>query len=275
MRLSRSLFTLRESVALIAVCAVVLALLITPGALLAMAIGIVLPGFVIDRVRGRTGIIGGMMSSSVLSVGLGIVYAYVPGQSSFGDIVEACPTLYLLFVGSLIWGGIASTTLYWVMNASRDRGQRGFATGRRIQFTLRQLMWVIVVCAVVFASLSTPAAVLVVAFAIVLPGFIIDRFRGGAGIIGGMMSAAFSLVCLGIAVYTYYSLYLDPATLNYLGPPPLTLLPLGTAGLVWGALASTLLDVFIIVAVSYSHEKPLTDDWYSPIIPDAEEKTDP
>src|SRR5439155_370303 len=108
-------------------------------------------------------------------------------------------------------------------------------------------MVLIVVCAVILTLLLTPGAPLAVAIGVVLPGFVIDRAKGRTGIVGGIMCASFVLVGGGIAVYTCYYLYPAPAMLAYLGPPPLTLFLLGTIGLVWGALASTILEVIIII----------------------------
>jgi hypothetical protein len=253
--------TLPHAVSLIIVCAVAVSLLFTPGAPLVVAIAIVIPGFLIHRVMGRTGIIGGTMSSSILAVILGVLHVYSSANGSFGDVLAAFPALYFIFVISLMWGGVASMTLYWVIKACRERRSRSPAMGNsRIQFTLGQLMGLIVVCAIVFAALSTPFAMFVAAIGIVAPGFIIDRFRGGAGIVGGMISASIVLVGLGIAGYTYYYLNPDPEILAYLGPPPLTLFMLGTAGVAWGALAGTVMDVIILIKQSYQIENPIIDE---------------
>jgi hypothetical protein len=246
---------------LIIVGVLALALLCTPGAPLVVAILIVIPGFLLDRSRGGTGIVGGTISSPILAVILGIAYAYVSSEGSFSDFLTAGPAFYLIFVSSLLWGGIASTTLYWVIKSIRDR--RSSTPERRhsrTQFTLGQLMGLILTCALVFAALSTPFAIFVLAIGIVVPGFLIDRFRGGAGIVGGMISAAMALVGLGIAVYAYEYFDPDPAMLDYLGPPILTLFMIGTAGAVWGALAGTLIDVMILIKKSYETQNPMVED---------------
>ncbi len=266
MALSRFPLTLRQSVWLIVVCAVVVALLWTPGAPFVVAIAIVLPGFLIDRLRGRTGIIGGVTSSAILGVVLGINQMESSGQGPFSDFVSAGPAIYFIFVVSLIWGSLVSMTLYWVIKACCEQVQKTSASRHaKMQFTLGQLMGVIAVCAVVFAALLTPFALFVVAIGIVAPGFLIDRFRGGAGILGAMISASVVLVILGIACYAYYYLHPDPVLLDYLGPPALTLFMLGTAGVVWGAMVGTILDVALLTARSYSNAEPLTDD-ESPLI---------
>jgi hypothetical protein len=234
---------------------------------LVLATVIVIPGFVIDRAGGGTGIIGGTISSSILAVSLGIAYVYFSGKGSFDDFLAACPAFYLLSVISLIWGGVLSMTIYWVM---KTRGERRLPSPAmrhsRIQFTLGQLMGLILVCAVVFAALSTPFAIFVVAIGIVVPGFIIDRFRGGAGIVGGMISASIVLVGLGLAAYTFFYFNPDPVILAYLGPPILTLPILGIAGAVWGALTGTLIDVSLHIKKSYKTGNPLIDESSSLIV---------
>jgi hypothetical protein len=62
----------------------------------------------------------------------------------------------------------------------------------------------IAVCAVAFALLRTPFGFIVVAFGFVIPGFIIERARGGDGVVGGALSASLfagGLVVAGSAVY--------------------------------------------------------------------------
>ena len=243
---------------LILACALTVSLLFTPGAPLIVAILIVIPGFLIDRSRGGTGIIGGTISSSILAVSLGIAYVSFSGEGSFGDFLAACPALYFIFYISLMWGGVASMTLYWVIKTCGERRAKSPAMRHsRIQFTLGQLMGLILVCAIVFAALSTPFAIFVAAIGIVAPGFIIDRFRGGAGIVGGMVSAVIVLEALGMAAYTYGYFYPDRALLAYLGPPIPTLFLLGVAGAGWGALVGTVIDVVILVKNSYKKENPI------------------
>ena len=174
-------------------------------------------------------------------------------------VLLSLPAIYFLFVVSLMWGGIASLTLYWVIKTCRERRQRSpGGERRRIQFTLGQLMGLIVVCAVVFAALSTPFAIFVAALGIVVPGFLFDRFRGGSGIVGGMISSSASLAALGVAAYAYSYFTPDPAMLAYLGPPILTLPILGIAGAGWGALAGTSIDVIICTQKSYKTRTTMT-----------------
>jgi hypothetical protein len=74
----------------------------------------------------------------------------------------------------------------------------------RFGFTIRQLLALIAICAVVFALLRTPVGFLVIAVASVLPGFLIQRARGGEGILGGALSAALTaclLVCAAALLF--------------------------------------------------------------------------
>jgi hypothetical protein len=56
------------------------------------------------------------------------------------------------------------------------------------QFTLGELMGLVALFALSFAMLTTSMAPLGVGVLIVLPGFVLERARGGRGIIGGIIS---------------------------------------------------------------------------------------
>jgi hypothetical protein len=73
MSLRRFRFTLGLMVELIAVCAVLFALIRTPATPLILIIGAVVSGFIIDRIKGGTGIGGGALSGCPAFVSLGIV----------------------------------------------------------------------------------------------------------------------------------------------------------------------------------------------------------
>jgi uncharacterized PurR-regulated membrane protein YhhQ (DUF165 family) len=68
----------------------------------------------------------------------------------------------------------------------------------RLRFTIRQLIGLIAICAVVFALLRTPFGFVIVPFGFVVPGFLIERARGGDGVMGGAISA--SLICGGLTL---------------------------------------------------------------------------
>jgi hypothetical protein len=70
----------------------------------------------------------------------------------------------------------------------------------RLRFTIRQSLLLIAICAVAFALLRTPFLPLVIGFGLVLPGFLIERARGGSGILGGACSGG--LIALGVAIGT-------------------------------------------------------------------------
>jgi hypothetical protein len=56
------------------------------------------------------------------------------------------------------------------------------------QFTLSELMALVALCAVGFALLTTSVAPLGAGVLVVAPGFVLDRARGGNGILGGTVS---------------------------------------------------------------------------------------
>jgi hypothetical protein len=58
----------------------------------------------------------------------------------------------------------------------------------RNQFTLGELMGLVALFALSFALLTTSMAPLGVGVLIVVPGFVLERARGGKGIIGGIIS---------------------------------------------------------------------------------------
>jgi hypothetical protein len=259
MRTREASFTLGLLIGLILAGALAVALLATPLAPLVVALGIILPGFLIERNRGGTGIVGGTASSAILAVSaallLGLV-SYLFGGSTFEQLLGSLPAIYLLLVVSLLWGGVASGTLYFVVKACREPRQAPALSLLRMRFTLGQLMGVIGACAVVSALLTTPFAVVAAAVATVFPGFLIDRLRGHSGIIGGMLSACVASIGLWLAAYVYFSFVSpEPTVVDYLGSPPISLPLLGIAGLAWGALIGTLLNLAILTARSYRDER--------------------
>jgi hypothetical protein len=136
------------------------------------------------------------------------------------------------------------------------------------RFTIRQLIGLIVICAVFLALLRTQAGpfilALVVPIGIVLPGFLIDRARGGEGILGGALAGGVVLVGFGSALAA-----LMPGCL---GPAPLTLLLLGSAGLYFGTLVSQGLWIAVEIARSLFVSKPLVDQSFAPDVPRSEEQ---
>jgi hypothetical protein len=119
---ARFRFTLRQAGLLVAVCAVAFALLRTPtGAFLLVLIGPVLPGFIIDRVRGGRGFVGGMLSAAITSAGYWLVcYLYAYFFHDLADMLEPAPLPFLMFllIMSLIWGIFVSILLTIVLNVT-------------------------------------------------------------------------------------------------------------------------------------------------------------
>jgi hypothetical protein len=116
---ARFRFTLRQAGLLVAVCAVVFALLRTlAGAFLVIMVGPVLPGFIIGRVKGGRGIVGGMLSAVLASGGYGLAcYLYDCFFHNPADVVvpEPLPFLFFLLIMGLIWGIFVSNLLCLIL----------------------------------------------------------------------------------------------------------------------------------------------------------------
>ena len=114
MRRLKFQFTIRQLIAWIAVCAVLLAVLRTPFAFVAFAIAAVLPGFLLERARGGSGILGGTLSSCLIAVSLLPVFFLV--LVVFNPLEHALIMFFqvLLFVmiNSLVCGAICSGVLW-------------------------------------------------------------------------------------------------------------------------------------------------------------------
>jgi hypothetical protein len=100
---------------LVALCAVGFALLTTPVAPLGAGVLVVVPGFVLERIRGGTGIIGGTASGCFIPTGIASLWAaveYVFGIRTIRETLNFLPALYLLLVVCLVWSSLLSTALY-------------------------------------------------------------------------------------------------------------------------------------------------------------------
>ncbi len=105
----------------------------------------------------------------------------------------------------------------------------------RFRFTLGQLITLIAVSAVAFAVLRTPFWPFVLAIAPVMPGFAIDRARGGPGVIGAMLAGAITFVVIGGVLFAYDLLY--SRSIAYDGPAPYFItLVLAIVGLAYGTV---------------------------------------
>jgi hypothetical protein len=119
----QSQFTLLELMGLVALCALAFALLTTPASPVGAGVLVVVPGFVIERARGGTGIIGGTVSGCLIPVALALAWAvfeYSLGTQSISEFLGFFPALYSLFVLCLVWSGWLSSILYLL-----DRRLRG------------------------------------------------------------------------------------------------------------------------------------------------------
>ena len=105
----------------------------------------------------------------------------------------------------------------------------------RLRFTIRQLIGLIAICAVVFALLQTPFGFVVVAFGFVVPGFLIERARGGEGVVGGACSA--SLIASGLVMA-------GSALAFAVGPPQFR--TLSNAGMIFVGSIAALLMAFVL-----------------------------
>ncbi len=117
MRPPRSQFTLGELMGLVALCAMGFALLTTSVAPLGVGVLVIIPGFVLERARGGTGIIGGMISGCVLpalvSFPAAVIQLYLTDSPSV-EYLNLLPALYLLLVICLVWSSVACSLLYVV-----------------------------------------------------------------------------------------------------------------------------------------------------------------
>jgi hypothetical protein len=142
----RPQFTLREMMGLVALCAVGFALLMTSVAPLGVGVLVIIPGFVLERARGGTGIIGGMISGCLLPTVVWFPAAVIElylSRSPIAKYLDLLPALYLLLVICLVWSGVACGLLYAVerrlqgpsrrnelASPSADRGIRFLSNNR-------------------------------------------------------------------------------------------------------------------------------------------------
>jgi hypothetical protein len=105
----------------------------------------------------------------------------------------------------------------------------------RFRLTIWQLVAVVAACAVLFWLLRTPAGLLVLSVVLVLPGFAIDRARGGSGTLGAMLAGAIMMPGCVFAYLAYLYFVSGPLLV---GDPAALAVFLATMGLCWGALVS-------------------------------------
>jgi hypothetical protein len=126
---------------LVALCAVGFALLTTSVAPLGVGVLVILPGFVLERARGGTGIIGGVISGCVLPAVVTAPAAFIElyiTDSSFMEYLDLLPALYLLFAVCLVWSSLACGLLCvadrWLRGPSRRNHPAPPSIDRGIRF---------------------------------------------------------------------------------------------------------------------------------------------
>lgn len=111
----------------------------------------------------------------------------------------------------------------------------------RVQFTLRRMMIVVAICALVLAAVPWP--LLIPLFLIVgLPigGYAIDRARGGVGFAGSTAAGAIGVPLCGLGFFVWlgirYRIFVFDSPLPWFGTIVLVILGAGWGGLI-GSLA--------------------------------------
>jgi len=110
---------------------------------------------------------------------------------------------------------------------------------RRFRFTIGQLIKLVAVSALAFATLRTPIWPIILAIGPIMPGFSLDRARGGLGILGSMLAGVITFVVFGIAFLAYD--YCSVRMIAYDSPAPFFIvLAFGVGGLAYGAVVGCL-----------------------------------
>jgi hypothetical protein len=128
MALRRFRFTIRQMIKLIALCAFCFAVLRTPFAPLIVAIGGVLPGFILSRANGGTGIRGGTLCGCLVFITYGIGTWILDSHPSEATL----PLFVFLLLAGAIWGAFVSILLYCAIRVTKPLYQkplRGEACG--------------------------------------------------------------------------------------------------------------------------------------------------
>ena len=133
----------------------------------------------------------------------------------------------------------------------------------RFRFTLRQLIKLVAVSAVVFALIRTPAWPFILAFGLILPGFTIDRARGGRGILGATLAGMIGFVGTGMVFYAL-DWWLSYPESNF-NPPFAFFVFLALMGLIWGLFVGLWARLIVSVAHQRTRSKPLQAESYAPI----------
>jgi hypothetical protein len=122
MSLQKARFTIRQLMALVATSGIFFALLRVFDAGLVIATGVVVLGFLIERWRKGSGILGGTIAGGTLFLGFGIahyVWAHIFPEPEVIDLVGPILTLPILLVYGLIWGAMISSALYLILQRTK------------------------------------------------------------------------------------------------------------------------------------------------------------
>jgi hypothetical protein len=136
----------------------------------------------------------------------------------------------------------------------------------RFRFTLGQLLTLIAVSAVAFATLRTPFWPLLLAIGTVMPGFAIDRARGGPGILGAMLAGAITFILFGWVLFAYDLMFYRSIAYDGLAPYFISL-AFGLIGLAYGTVVGSI--AFGIMLLLGRAVRPVPEpptEWIGPIV---------
>ena len=142
----------------------------------------------------------------------------------------------------------------------------------KFQFSLRQLVKWVALCAVFFAMMRTLPWPIILATALVFPGFAIDRAGGGAGILGAVLAGVVEFIGIGLAFYVCTYLFFNPEGITgkdiYNGLPPVfvSVVFLAVMGLAWGLMVGLWLWSIVFLTGRDVHSKPLRGEACGPIV---------
>ncbi len=128
MRRPRPQFLISELIALVFLCAVGFALLRTMVAPLGVVLLAIVPGFVIERIRGGPGVIGGTITGSLIPPGIAtylLAQAYRTGLRPIVKMVSDVPILGVLFDVGMVCSVSASTEFHVKDESPRGNRRNG------------------------------------------------------------------------------------------------------------------------------------------------------
>jgi hypothetical protein len=135
----------------------------------------------------------------------------------------------------------------------------------RLRFTLGQHIALVAVSAVLFSLLRTPVWPVIIAIVLVLPGFAIDRARGGPRILGAMLAGAIGFLAYGVALCTYLCFFRGLSLFD--SPWPFVMiLALGMAGLAWGSAVGFWVWIMFGLCGRAVRPGPMHDESIGPIV---------